>query len=109
MNQPVEQAEDAEQDKRRAMDAERILREPLFVEACNALDRELRLMRERVPLRDTDMHSRLILAEQMHAKVLDYLRGVMGFGESAKLILRERESFMDRMKNAAAHGLRNAF
>lgn len=103
------QAEAAEQDKRRAMDAERILREPIFVEACNALDRELRTLRERVPIRDTDMHTRLILAEQMHGKVLDYLRAVMSGGDAAQIILRERESFMDRMKRSTVHGIRNIF
>lgn len=103
------QAEAAEADKRRAMDAERILRDPIFVEACNALDRDLRAMRERTDIRDTDMHTRLILAEQMHGKVLDYLRAVMSAGAGAQLILRERESFMQRMQRAAVHGIRNTF
>ena len=89
--------------------AERLLNDELFVEACNALDAELRMLRERVPLRDTEMHTRLILAEQMHAKVLDYLRGVMQNGESARLILRDREGLMQRMRNATEYGLRNAF
>jgi len=89
--------------------AERLLQDPLFVEACNALDAELRMLRERVPLRDTEMHTRLILAEQMHGKVLDYLRGVMQNGEAARLILRDREGLYQRMRNAMDHGLRNSF
>jgi hypothetical protein len=89
--------------------AERLLKDPLFVEACNALDSELRMLRERVPLRDTEMHSRLILAEQMHAKVLDYLRGVMESGHAARLMLANREGLMQRMKQAMEHGIRNVF
>lgn len=98
-----------EEEQRRGMEAEQLLKHPLFVEACNSLDAELRLMRERVPIRDTDMHTRIILAEQMHAKVLDYLRAVMMGGDAAKLILRERETLAERFNYAREHGLRHAF
>ncbi len=98
-----------EEESRRGDVAKLVLENALFIEACNQLDAELRLMRERVPMADRDMHTRIILAEQMQAKVLDYLRAVMMSGESAKLQLRERETLADRIAYAREHGLRNAF
>lgn len=96
----------AEEEVRRAAEARQILQAPLFIEACNSLDRELRMARERVPIKDCDMHTRLILAEQVQAKVLDYLRAVMLTGDQAELQLRERENLMQRMRNAMEGGLR---
>ncbi len=98
-----------EEESRRGDLAKIVLENALFVEACNHLDAELRLMRERVPMSDRDMHTRIILAEQMQAKVLDYLKAVMMSGDAAKLQLRERRSFTERLDYARQHGLRNAF
>ncbi len=98
-----------EEESRRGDLAKIVLENALFVEACNHLDAELRLMRERVPMSDRDMHTRIILAEQMQAKVLDYLKAVMMSGDAAKLQLRERRSLADRIDYARQHGLRNAF
>lgn len=95
-----------EQEAQRGAEARRILESPVFIEAVNALDRELRMARERVPVKDTDMHTRLILAEQVQAKVLDYLRGLMLAGDAAELVLRDRESAAARMRDAMRHGLR---
>lgn len=95
-----------EQELARAGAARRVLEDPIFIEACNALDAQLRLMRESVPMQDTEMHTRLILAEQVQGKVLDYLRGVMIGGEYARMQLREKESLAERMKNAMRLGIR---
>lgn len=98
-----------EEESRRGDLAKVVLDNPLFVEACNHLDADLRLMRERVPMADRDMHTRIILAEQMQAKILDYLRAVMMSGDAAKLQLRERRTFTDRLEYAREHGIRHAF
>ncbi len=98
-----------EQEARRGDEAKLLIENPLFVEACNQLDAELRLLRERVPMRDTEMHTRLVLAEQVQAKVLDYLKAVVMSGEAAKLTLRERQSFTDRVTYAREHGIRSVF
>ncbi len=98
-----------EEEARRGDMAKLVLENPLFIEACNQLDAELRLMRESVPMADRDMHTRIILAEQMQAKILDHLRAVMMSGESSKLQLRERETFTERLEYAREHGIRNAF
>ena len=98
-----------EQELARAQEAERILTSKVFIEACNSLDSELRMLRERVPMNDKDMHSRLILAEQVQAKVLDYLRGLMQGGAWAAQQLALRESVSERLLHAAKYGLRNVF
>lgn len=98
-----------EEEVRRGQEARIVLDNRIFIEACNKLDAELRLLRERVPMGDTEMHTRIILAEQMHAKVLDYLTAVMSSGEAADLQLRERRTLSERIDYAREHGLRYAF
>lgn len=98
-----------EEESRRGDLAKVVLDNPLFIEACNQLDAELRLLRERVPMSDTDMHTRVILAEQVQAKVLDHLRAVLMSGDAAKLQLRERRSLTDRIEYAREHGIRTVF
>src|SRR5690348_17111063 len=95
-----------EQELARAREAEQLLATPIFKEACNRIDAELRMMRECVPLRDTDMHTRLILTEQLWGKLLDHLRAVMVSGDFAREQLKLRESFAERMKQAFHNGLR---
>ncbi len=105
----LQSALNPEDEARRGDLAKSVLENPVFVEACNQLDAELRLMRERVPMSDQDMHTRIILAEQMQAKILDHLRAVMMSGDAARLQLRERRSWNERIQYAREHGLRNAF
>lgn len=95
-----------QQELDRAEEAKRLLAAPVFVEACNRIDAELRMMRESVPLRDVDMHTRLIIAEQLWGKVLDHLKALMMSGDYAREQLRLRESAFERMKNAVANGIR---
>ena len=102
MNEPFTH----EQELSRAKEAETVLSTPVFKEACNRIDAELRMMREGVHMKDTDMHTRIILAEQMWAKLLDHLKAVMLSGDYAREQLRLRESFTERMKAAIQHGIR---
>lgn len=95
-----------QQEISRAGEAERVLATPVFKEACNRIDAELRLMRESVKLSDTDMHTRLIIAEQLWGKLLDHLKAVMLSGDYAREQLKLRENFADRMAAAIKHGIR---
>lgn len=101
MNEPNPQTDIA-----RAAEAERVLATPVFREACNRIDAELRMMREGVGMNDTDMHSRLILAEQMWGKLLDHLKSIMMSGNYARERLRLKENFAERMAESIRRGIR---
>jgi hypothetical protein len=90
----------------RAEEAKRLLAAPIFAEACNRIDAELRVLREGVPISDSDMHTRLILMEQLWGKLLDHLRAVMESGDYARAQLKLRESFTERAVNAIRQGIR---
>ena len=90
----------------RAEEAKSVLVTPVFKEACNRIDAELRMMRESVGLNDSDMHTLLIIAEQMWGKLLDHLRSLMMSGDYAREKLKLRESHMERAAQAIRRGIR---
>jgi len=90
----------------RAEEAKSVLATPVFKEACNRIDAELRMMRESTNLKDSDMHTRLIIAEQMWGKLLDHLRSLMMSGDYARERLRLRENFAERAAAAVRRGIR---
>jgi hypothetical protein len=98
-----------ETDRRRGQEADLLLKHPLLQEARQSFYDDLAQQRRGVPIRDTDLHTRLVLAEQVAARVFDYLEAVIRQGEAANLMLRERERFTERLNYAMQHGLRNAF
>src|SRR5690242_10692715 len=95
-----------EQDIARAAQAESVLSTPVFIEACNRIDAELRMLRESVGLKDADMHTRLIIAEQMWGKLLDHLKSIMTSGDFARQQLKLRETHMERAARAIRRGIR---
>jgi hypothetical protein len=95
-----------EQDINRSAEAERVLVTPVFKEACNRIDAEFRMQRERVPLNDSDMHTRLVIAEQLWGKMLDHLRSLMMKGAYAKEQLKLRETRTEKMAQAIRRGIR---
>ena len=95
------------QDAERGAEAARLMETPMFREACGHIEQQLRTLRERCPVGDTDMMVRLILTEQLWNRLLDYLRGVMSSGEFSREQLRLRETAVDRMKDAIKYGIRN--
>lgn len=90
----------------RAHEAELVLTNPMFKEACNRIDAELRILREGVPMRDTDMHTRIILSEQLWGKLLDHLKAVMEGGAYARQQLQLRENLAERAMNSIKRGIR---
>ncbi|MDE2101728.1 MAG: hypothetical protein KGL39_31065 [Patescibacteria group bacterium] len=96
-----------EEELQRGLEAKTILESPVFIEACQAVDTQLKTLRERVPVSDTDMMVRLVLMEQISTWLLDYMKQCMQSGEFARHQLEKRDSAVERMKQAMQHGLRN--
>lgn len=90
----------------RGAEAERIFATPVFIEAREYVESQLKSLRAQVPIRDTDMHTRLILMEQLWGMLLNHLHGAIGNAEYQRQQLRMRDSAFDRMKQAMAQGLR---
>jgi|SRR6185437_2688712 len=104
-----EELQRLEDERRRGQEAELLLKHPLLLEAKAAFFDDLATQRQGVPIRDTELHTRLVLAEQVAARVFQYLEAVMQQGAAATLQLRDRERFTERLQYAMQHGLRNAF
>ena len=101
MNEPNPQA-----DIDRGAEAERILATKVFIEARDYIESQLRSLRSQVPIRDTDMHTRLILMEQLWGMLIGHLEGAMTNAEYARKQMQMRESAFERMKQAMTQGLR---
>lgn len=96
----------AEQELREAREAQSVLDSPIFQKACRGIEDGLAAQRRAVPMRDTDMHSRLIMAEQLWGSVMDFLRQTVQTGDLAQLELRRRESARDRVRQMFSGNLR---
>lgn len=82
---------DPEEELRRAGEAKRFLESDFFKEACAKVESGLSMQRQRVPMRETEMHTRLILTEQLWEQLKDYLSEAAATGEFAKFELAKRE------------------
>jgi hypothetical protein len=87
-----------EEEIRRAEEARTILSSPVFVEARERLEGYLSAQRRKVPIRDSDMHTKLILMEQLWSQITDYLEQLSQTGKFAELELRRRENVFEMMK-----------
>lgn len=95
-------SEQQEKELRRAGEARQILDSSLFREARADIEGKLADMRRRVPITATDMHTRLILMDQLWGYVLDYFEQTAQTGKLAELQLKEaeerRQSWLERMR-----------
>lgn len=71
--------------ERRAEEAKRILEHPLFAEAIAHLYADIERQRRKASAIDSDLHTRLVLAEQLAAKVEKFLRREIETGEIVAL------------------------
>jgi hypothetical protein len=85
-----------EDELRRAGDAKEILENEFFKEACKQIEDGLKAQRNAVPVRDTDMHTRLILTEQLWDSLKKYLEITAQTGKFAEFEIKKRESFLKR-------------
>lgn len=104
VNEPNRQAEID-----RGAEAQAIFNTPVFIEAREYIESQLRTLRSQVPIRDTEMHTRLILMEQLWHMLLSHLEGAMSNAEFARAQVQQRENAFTRMKSAMEVGLRNIF
>ena len=93
----------------RGAEAQAIFNTPVFIEARESIESQLRTLRSQVPIRDTEMHTRLILMEQLWHMLLSHLEGAMSNADFARAQMQQRENAFSRMKSAMETGLRNIF
>lgn len=75
----------------RAGEARGIIESTIFIEACKRITDSLADQRRRVPVRDTDMHTRLIITEQLWGNIQDWLRQTADTGKFAEVAIQQRE------------------
>lgn len=88
-----------EEEMRRAGSARQVIDSEIFQEARRNLESQLGNLRRTVPLRDTDMHTRLILMEQLSVQFFEFFDMLAQTGRMAEMHLaqeRERQSLVER-------------
>lgn len=80
-----------EQEVERAAQAEQIILNPIYIEACKRIEEGLAGQRQRVPMNASDSHTRLILIEQLWTQLRDYIAQVAETGKFAKIAIMEAE------------------
>lgn len=84
----------------RAGEARQILESRMFQEACSRVAESLAAQRRQVPLRDTEMHTRLILTEQLWGNLNDWLTQAVETGKFAEFTIKQKRDIAARMKAA---------
>jgi hypothetical protein len=91
-----------EQELQRAGEARQIIDSPMFMQAKAHLTAQLAEARRLVPLTATEMHSRLILAEQMMGHFFDYFEQIAQTGKFAEMRLEEERKRQNLMEQGIA-------
>jgi hypothetical protein len=73
----------------RANDAKHILNSTLWQEVKTDIEGKLQYLRRSVPITSTDMHTRIILMEQLWGFMLDYFEKIAQTGKIEALKLEE--------------------
>ena len=81
----------------RAGEAKRIIESVMWQEAVKHIESSLASQRQAVPLRETEMHTRLIIAEQVFVKLQDFFQQIVETGHMAEITLANQRSLMERM------------
>jgi hypothetical protein len=89
-----------EEELRRAGDAKQILESPLFLEVRAHIEGALAEQRRTVPLRETEMHTKLIVTEQCWLNLLDYLQQIVTTGRMAEFTVAQQQSKIERLRAA---------
>lgn len=85
-----------EEEIRRGAEADMILNHPLFKEALQHIDTTLAYRRDQVPPTAKDMHTALILAEQMWNQIKKYIQEVADSGKLGRLSLERERTLRQR-------------
>jgi len=81
----------------RAGEARRIIESVMWQEAVKHIEGSLAAQRQAVPLRETEMHTRLIIAEQVFVKLQDFFQQIVETGHMAEITLAAQRTLMERM------------
>lgn len=87
-----------EQERLRAGEARQMLDSALFQAARNDLEEKLAQLRRTVPISSTEMHTRLILMEQLKEQFFGYFEQIAQTGKLADIQLeqeRKRRSLLE--------------
>jgi hypothetical protein len=101
-----------DEELRRAREAESLMNSPLFVEARQSLERQLTSLRRDVNIHATEMHTRLILMEQLSAKFFSFFEQALQTGKMAQVRLQDdarRRTLQERAVDMFRRQGRNAF
>jgi hypothetical protein len=96
----------------RAGEARQILDSRMMVDARKSLEDQLAQLRRAVKINDTDMHTRLILMEQMYGFLMDWFNQIAQTGKMAEITLRQQEQqrMLSELNMRSWHQMgRNAF
>lgn len=74
-----------------AGEAQQIIDSRIFQEACKRVSDSLAEQRRRVPVRDSDMHTRLIITEQLWANLTDWLQMTADTGKFAQISMAQKK------------------
>jgi hypothetical protein len=88
-----------DEEVRRAGEARQVLDAPIFQQARKNLEDQMAQLRRNVPIRETEMHTRLILMEQLADRFFGYFEQLAQTGRMAEIHMaeeRERQSMIDR-------------
>jgi hypothetical protein len=85
-----------EEELQRAGEARRVLDTPVFQEACARIDEQLARNRRAVPLSQSDMHTRLIIMEQVWGNIKDWLEQVAQSGNFAQIEIERQRTLRER-------------
>jgi hypothetical protein len=88
-----------EQEIARAGEAEQILHSKMFQEAKAFIESSLANQRLSVPIKDTEMHTRLIIAEQVWGKFLGFFAEVAESGKLARIQLTNDRNMKERVRS----------
>lgn len=101
----------SEQELRRAGDARQVIDSVIFQEAKTSLEDQMAHLRRSVPIGATEMHTRLILMEQIAGQFFGFFEQLAQTGRMAELHLdeqRRQQSLMEKGLAIFRTGGRNA-
>jgi len=86
-----------EEERIRGGEAARLLDSPLFKECCAHIEETMAEQRRAVPLRETEMHTRLIMMEQLYGNFLDFFQQIAQTGRIADLQIQQKRSLAQQI------------
>lgn len=90
------QPKTAQEELVRAGQAKEILHSPLFIEMRQTIETQLAANRRAAPIRDTDLHTRLIITEQLWGNLLSFFEQVAQTGRMAEVQIQQERSLKER-------------